>query len=175
MRIIHLADIAPEAWRNGAGETRPLWSDDYPVRGRHGFTRRISVATLAAPAPFSSLPGIDRTFLPLDDVGIEFEVDGRPMALAQLCPVRFAGETRVRLTGLDQPGRALNIMTDRRYWRHVLAVGSTSEPGDALIMLGHTEFGGQRLALGDLLMASSPLPTLAAAAATVRFDRTCES
>ena len=109
-QVVRAVDVPPRAWANGAGATRQLWIEW--AQGDPGFTWRLSLADLAADAPFSRLPGVDRVLLPLHGIGMLLTIDGRPRALSPLSPVRFAGEADVSLS-TPGPGLALNLMTRR--------------------------------------------------------------
>ncbi|RQO63019.1 hypothetical protein DBR47_00115 [Paucibacter sp. KBW04] len=64
--IISAAEVSPQAWRNGGGQTRELlaWphSSDWALR--------ISVADIAADGPFSKFEGVDRWFAVLQGEGV---------------------------------------------------------------------------------------------------------
>lgn len=150
MRIVRLADIAPAPWANGAGETRELWSEPSPEGA--GFDRRISVATLVVPAPFSPLAGIARTLLPIDDVAGVLVIDGAAMPLRRHVPIDFAGDAAVALVELARPGRVLNVMSRTRRWRHKVATGSMAAATGTAVLLAPAAQG----APGDLLMGELP-------------------
>ena len=101
------SDVEPVPWRNGAGTTRELAAESGPG----GELRwRISVADLVRDAPFSTFPGTDRLFTALGP--LRLTVNGVAADLAAGDQVRFAGEDAVSVA-LDQPTRALNVMTAR--------------------------------------------------------------
>ncbi|ATY13729.1 hypothetical protein CU254_27325 [Amycolatopsis sp. AA4] len=105
------SEITPVPWRNGAGTTRELAADTDPA----GETRwRISVADLLEDAPFSAFPGIDRLFTALGP--LRLTINGTVKDLDRGDQIRFAGEDTVSVT-LDQPTRALNVMTRRGLYR----------------------------------------------------------
>lgn len=102
--IVRYADAAETRWANNGGVTRVLW------RGPGG-ARRISIASLVAPAAFSALPGMARTLLVIDPIAITLCIDGTAVALAQGDQARFDGGAAVALKAIDRPGRVLNVMS----------------------------------------------------------------
>ncbi len=72
---------------------------------------RVSVAELDRDVPFSSFPGIDRTFLSLVDVTLV--VNGKRRPVPRLAPISFRGEDAVSLELVAGCGRAVNLMTAR--------------------------------------------------------------
>ncbi len=110
-RIASFADITPAAWANGAGETTELVSlvesaALTPDRARW----RLSIARLERPGPFSSLPGVDRTFLPTAEVVLE--ISSTPHRAGPDSPLRFTGDSEVVLTELSEPCFAVNLMVE---------------------------------------------------------------
>lgn len=102
------------AWANGGGETAEV------ARFPHGesvagFDWRISIATIAADGPFSTLPGIDRLFMPLEGNGVWLRIGGsEPKRMATGDdPIAFAGEEACDCALIDGPVRDLNLMTRR--------------------------------------------------------------
>lgn len=111
MRVLTLfADHPPVPWANGGGETTELVSlDDSRQLTPRRPAWRLSVARLESPGPFSSLPGMARTFLP---VGAEvvLSIDGDERRVTEDHPVSFDGGQEVRLVDLPSPCFALNLM-----------------------------------------------------------------
>lgn len=110
--IISFDDLDPVAWVNGAGETTELVSltdseELTPDRRRW----RLSVARLERAAPFSSLPGLSRTFLPIGAEAV-LEIDGHVHRVAPEEPQRFHGSQSVSLVELPRPCFALNLMVE---------------------------------------------------------------
>lgn len=108
MSMLRPGQVAPVPWKNGAGTTRELAVGN-DADGR--LLWRISVAELAVPAEFSSLPGIDRIFTALGP--LELTIGGARVRLEKGEQVRFAGEEDVALCWLRSPTSALNVMTRR--------------------------------------------------------------
>jgi len=69
MHRFDLATVPPTPWKNGGGATRELacWPSG---AGMHDFEWRVSVATIAAPGPFSAFAGVDRQIMLLDSDGV---------------------------------------------------------------------------------------------------------
>ena len=85
LHLIRARDCAEEAWRNGAGRTRTLWS---------GAGARISVATLEDDAPFSAYPGVDRTFCLLGPLAATLIVDASALRAVDSAAVAVLLECR---------------------------------------------------------------------------------
>ncbi|MGW7533279.1 HutD/Ves family protein [Amycolatopsis sp. NPDC054798] len=126
--MLNPSEVTPVPWRNGAGTTRELAVGT----DRSGETQwRISVADLLEDAPFSAFPGIDRLFTALGP--LRLTVNGTTTDLERGGQLRFAGEDTVTVA-LDQPTRALNVMTRRGRYRAevVLRDPHTDGPGGAV-------------------------------------------
>lgn len=103
MRIVRYAEAAEFPWSNGLGVTREIArssesSDSAP------FVWRISIARVDGDAPFSPLPGIDRSLMALGPDGVTLVVgDGDPQQLALHEVLHFRGEDEVRPIGVTTP------------------------------------------------------------------------
>ena len=145
--LIRYADCAEEAWRNGAGRTRTLWS---------GEGARISVATLEQDAPFSDLAGYDRTFCVLGPGTVTLLVDGAERRLGPGEWTAFAGEAQV-VARLDHgPLRAVNVMTLRGAARHRVWLTDGAAQAAMFVALAGGNVGLEQFDAGDLLLP--PLP-----------------
>ncbi|WP_020658752.1 HutD/Ves family protein [Amycolatopsis benzoatilytica] len=122
--MLNPSDFPPVPWRNGAGTTRELAAATTPSGG---LRWRISVADLARDAPFSAFPGTDRLFTALG--ALRLTVNGTSTGLAAGEQLRFAGEDDVAVA-LDQPTRALNVMTARGVCRAEVVLRSAASPGE---------------------------------------------
>ena len=105
--LIHLADIAPQPWRNGAGRTRELlaWpsADDWLLR--------LSVAEITRNGPFSRFVGVQRWFAVIAGAGVAVTVDGLRHAQAIASPpLCFEGDASTHADLLDGPSTDLNLM-----------------------------------------------------------------
>lgn len=108
--IASFADIVPVPWANGAGETTELVSLDASTAltpDRRSW--RLSIARLERTGPFSSLPGLDRTFLPTD-AEVVLDIAGTAHRAGPGSPLRFSGSDAVALTDLAAPTFAVNLM-----------------------------------------------------------------
>lgn len=153
MQIIRLVDVPPSRWRNGGGETRVLWSDG---GADGGFNRRISVATLKRPSPFSVLPGVSRSFLLLDEATVHMEIEGRSVWPEVGQPLHFSGSMSVAIRAIDGPCRALNVMTAGE-WTHRISALPTTLAHDAIILLNDGIMGQMSLRRGDLILRPDAL------------------
>lgn len=101
-------------WANGGGET---WEVARFPQGEavSGFDWRISIATISESGPFSSLPGIDRLFLPLQGAGVWLTIgDGEPVLMSNGdAAIAFQGEESCGCRLVDGMVRDLNVMTRR--------------------------------------------------------------
>lgn len=110
--IASYADLSPVPWANGAGETTELVSlTDSAVLTPELRRWRLSIARLERPGPFSSLPGLARTFL-ITGAEVGLTIDGREHRASPESPVRFHGEDRVELTEIAEPCCAVNLMVE---------------------------------------------------------------
>lgn len=145
--LIRLADQAEEAWRNGAGRTRTLWSAP---------DARISVAELERDAPFSAFAGYDRTFCVLGPGAVTLLVDGMERRLGQCEWTGFAGEAQVAARLDAGPLRAVNVMTRRGAAQHRVWLASGALDATMLVALAAGSSGAVRFDPGDLLLPPFP-------------------
>ncbi|MCX7169933.1 MAG: HutD family protein [Proteobacteria bacterium] len=157
MKRLSLHEIDPEPWKNGAGTTRTIWSQDDGdgTSSTDGFRFRISVAEIAQRGPFSVFPGIDRIAIVLKNGPLrlipltahESAFEGSP-ELVGLCyrPIAFPGEIAylADIGGMtdrrDQPLLCLNTMTRRgKVHAEIRVVCSDTDiyfPVDSLLFAG---------------------------------------
>lgn len=108
--IASFADIVPVPWANGAGETTELVALEASTAltpDRRPW--RLSIARLERTGPFSSLSGLDRTFLPTD-AEVVLDIAGTSHRAGPGSPLRFSGSDAVALTDLTGPTFAVNLM-----------------------------------------------------------------
>ena len=113
-RLLSAQDRPARPWKNGGGVTRDVAV--FPEgAGDEDFLWRASLATIAAPGPFSPFPGVDRAFLLVEGAlririgdGDEHHLHGGASA-----PLLFGGEEAVMAAPVEGPCLALNIMTRR--------------------------------------------------------------
>jgi uncharacterized protein len=122
MRILKRRDYRVQPWKNGGGITTEIVADPDGA-DFCSFEWRISMAQVALPGPFSSLPGIDRSLglLEGDGLGLQFADRGSITLRPGAHPVSFPGDIRVDATLENGAILDLNVMTRRGRWRHHLA------------------------------------------------------
>ena len=109
---IHADRVAPQAWRNGGGQTRELltWPD-----ATH-WQLRISRADIEASGPFSAFPGVQRWFVVMSGRGVVLHMptpDGHTLDHVLLpghTPLHFDGGLAPGCTLVDGPTQDLNLM-----------------------------------------------------------------
>ena len=104
---VRTADVAPQPWRNGGGETRALL-----VRPRGGdWQVRVSVAEVASHGPFSRFPGVQRWFAVLEGAGVVLTIGSSEHRLGPGDDaLSFRGDVAVRCRLVAGPTRDLNLM-----------------------------------------------------------------
>lgn len=133
-----LAGLRPTPWKNGGGHTREVVCQP-PGADMDGFGWRVSIATIAAPGPFSAFPGVDRVILLLDGDGVRLQGQGIDHRLATpLAPFAFSGDVPLDCALLGGISSDLNVMTRRSQWRaevQVVRDASTIVPcGEGLLL-----------------------------------------
>jgi environmental stress-induced protein Ves len=118
VRVIRFRDLVVSPWANGKGETRQLAIHADPAV-HPAFLWRISMATVGAQAPFSPLPGIDRTISVLRGAGLELTINGQRQLLTHISPpFEFDGGAEASGGSLSGETLDLNVMTRRGFFRH---------------------------------------------------------
>ena len=108
---VALADVAPSAWKNGAGLTRELLAWPMP----HDWVFRLSVAEVQADGPFSRFDGVQRWFAVLAGAGVRLRLgaaernDVHTLTPASN-PFCFDGALRVDCTLIDGATQDFNLM-----------------------------------------------------------------
>ena len=132
-------ELAPQAWKNGAGLTRELAVS--PPHAGSDFDWRISVAEVARDAPFSAFPGVDRCIVLLGGAGMLLR-EARGAWLQRLDqplqPFDFPGDVDVDARLIDGPSHDFNVMTRRGRWRSevgVVRVAQATPPADAGLLM----------------------------------------
>lgn len=106
------ADLEPVPWSNGAGSTVELLTLEESSRVSPAFPRwRLSIARLDQPAPFSPLPGMHRSFMPVEGT-VDLIVDGERRRVPDRTVSRFIGDSSVELDRLTRPCFAVNLMSE---------------------------------------------------------------
>ncbi len=106
-------------WANGMGVTTEIAV--FPAdAGLDDFHWRVSVARMTADAAFSPLPGIDRTLVVVDGVGLDLAVGSGGLRRLGLNsePFRFPGDVPAFGRLVNGPVSNFNVMTDRRTGDH---------------------------------------------------------
>lgn len=105
--VIRAAAVAPQAWRNGGGQTRELLL--WPAQGP--WRLRISRADIEADGPFSAFPGVTRWFAVLQGHGVALALDGhRHVVRGDGDALCFDGAKAPQCSLLDGPTQDLNLM-----------------------------------------------------------------
>lgn len=104
------ADYRWVPWKNGGGMTQDLLK--VPCAADAEAHWRISIARIERSGPFSTYPGIERVFMPLDGDGVRLDYGGAAPArdVAPFEAVRFDGSWQTHCTLLGGPCRAFNLM-----------------------------------------------------------------
>ena len=121
MLVIERDDYQHMRWKNGAGFTTQIAI--HPADSTaDNFDWRVSMAAVNADGPFSTFPGIDRTLVVLEGVGIDLCVGGnRARRLtSSSAPFTFAADANTSATLIDGAILDLNIMTRRDRFNHIV-------------------------------------------------------
>ena len=111
MRVLRESDYVTVPWKNGGGLTREILK--VPADAAD-FDWRLSLATIAAPGPFSAFEGYDRTLLLVRGAGVELDFGthrGTLQAPGQM--VVFDGAWPPQCALLDGPSTDLNLIVAR--------------------------------------------------------------
>ncbi|MFM9927548.1 HutD family protein [Variovorax sp. H27-G14] len=106
-------------WKNGGGTTQQIcsWPEGAAL---DTFGWRVSIATIAAPGPFSVFAGIDRSIMLLEGDGVRlFTHDARIDHALDVPhqPFAFSGDEAIDCTLLGGASNDFNVMTRRGQWR----------------------------------------------------------
>jgi environmental stress-induced protein Ves len=121
-RVLTPADYRHATWKNGGGRTTEIAA--YPSdAGLERFIWRASVADIEHNGPFSAFPGIDRTLVLLQGVGIALTGVGEPLEVrAHYEPIKFIGDVSLECALIEGPVRDFNLMIRRAQARGELAI-----------------------------------------------------
>ena len=120
---VDAASVAPQAWRNGGGQTRELLA--WPPGA--DWRVRISRADIESDGPFSAFPGVDRWFTVLQGAGVELTfADAVHQLTPGDAPLRFDGAAAPGCRLLDGATQDLNLML--RQGRGVMRAVQTGRP-----------------------------------------------
>lgn len=138
VEVVRYAELAEVPWSNGLGVTREVARND-DGSGNAAFLWRISIARIDGDAPFSALPGVDRSLMALGKDGFTLVVgdaDPRHLALHEI--VRFKGEDDVRPVGITGPSLDLNLMTRRDKASGTMALCTVTREATLRVRQGDT-------------------------------------
>lgn len=159
-QTVALADQPFEAWRNGGGRTRTLFS--YPVGGDWDF--RLSVAEVEQGGAFSTFAGVQRWFGVLAGGGVSLDVAGQCHTLRSgQGPLCFDGAAPAHCTLLEGPTQDLNLMLRQGRARGHLAPvrGAYSCTPDTPVFIALYSSGTSGSALFDAEVSALAPHTLA--------------
>ncbi len=121
-QLLRPTDYQRKPWKNGGGELLDICAEPAGA-GLDAFEWRASIALVRSSGPFSHFPGIDRTIVLLDGVGMRLaSADWHADVDAAYEPVCFPGERAVACTLTDGPTRDFNLMVRRGMVRGDLTV-----------------------------------------------------
>lgn len=111
-RTIAAEQVAPQAWRNGGGQTRELLV--WPTAegdAEEAWQLRISRADIEADGPFSAFPGVQRWFAVLQGAGVVLQfADGEQTLRTGEAPLCFDGAAAPGCRLLQGSTQDLNLM-----------------------------------------------------------------
>ena len=132
LEFFDLANVPATPWKNGGGSTRELacWPPATAAAGgMDSFDWRVSVATIAAPGPFSAFAGVDRQIMLLGGDGVHLTSSGWQHMLAERWqPFAFSGDEAVDCTMLGGTSTDFNLMLRRGAWKGTLQVLRSESP-----------------------------------------------
>ena len=132
LQFFDLANMPATPWKNGGGSTRELvcWPPATAAAGgMDSFGWRVSVATIAAPGPFSAFAGVDRQIMLLGGDGVQLTSSGWQHTLAERWqPFAFSGDEAVDCTMLGGISTDFNLMLRRGVWDGTLQVVRSEPP-----------------------------------------------
>lgn len=157
MHAFDLNALAATPWKNGGGTTREIvrWPEGSTLED---FEWRVSVATLAAPGPFSELPGVDRQIMLLSGDGARLQSPdgGIDHALQQRWQVwDFTGETALSASLYGGESSDFNLMLRRGHWQgrmqvvHGAQQAGLAPAGLCMVLAGRWRCGEQVLTAGQ--------------------------
>jgi uncharacterized protein len=107
MNRVRLADVPPQAWRNGGGSTQPLLA--WP--SAEDWLLRVSVAAIEQDGGFSAFDGYERWFAVVEGAGVALSLpQGDVMQRADDEPLCFDGADAPHCRLLAGPTQDLNLM-----------------------------------------------------------------
>jgi environmental stress-induced protein Ves len=162
MKIIRASDLVEVRWKNGGGVTREI-----AVASEYGKTIwRLSMADVAADAPFSDFTGLTRILTVIRGNGMDLISAQGKLSADLNRPVRFDGALKINSVLKDGPVQDLNLRFDPLICDGdvVSVVGQWCQDTDAdphmmlgvICTEGHAEIGKDvRLHTGDSALINS--------------------
>ena len=148
--VLRAKDYRRMRWKNGAGWT----SEVFRAPDADDWGWRLSIAEMETDAPFSMLPGVERTLVLLEGNGMRLhfhDADTRDLSPSSSV-LHFAGDRPVVAQLIDGSSRDFNLMwkrdrVDAQLWRRTLAgaVVLFAEPGETWgvhLVAGQAHFPG---------------------------------
>jgi environmental stress-induced protein Ves len=163
--LIPATSLVAAPWRNKLGTSRDIVKQPGPTPDSLGWT--ISIADLERDAVFSDYPNGDRIFTPIaGDPPPELAFSGGAFeACPLLVPKRFPGDMPT-LSRIPAPGRAFNVIVDRRHYRASVAVlrlaagDSVAAPAALHVVVhclnGRLAIAGEVVGHGDSILGTGP-------------------
>jgi uncharacterized protein len=164
-RVVRGHALVPKPWRNGRGVTRDV------LDANGGADWQIGLADLDDAAPFSSFPGMDRTFTLVAGGPVRFRFeDGAEVVCPPLVPVLFPGDRPLACRPEAGPARALNVIVDRARYSAAVAVMRLADGHAARLGPGTTALhcAAGRVKVGEILLETGD--TLAGGSGSARAE-----
>lgn len=159
MKVVTLASVPEQPWRNGGGVTRELLA--WPTGA--AWHCRISVADITRDGAFSAFPGVERWFAVTEGHGVELNFAAGRVPLSRGSdPCRFDGAAAPGCRLLAGPTRDLNLMVQSAFGHghmHKVAPGQVWHSDAAWRAVFTT--GALRLQVGAQAAMALPAGSLA--------------
>lgn len=168
LQLTHLAQTAPQAWRNGGGQTRELLA--WPPRAS-SWQLRVSVADIGEDGPFSAFPGVSRAFAVLRGAGVQLRWAANRSALLTTgsAPLRFDGGEPPVCQLLNGATQDLNLMVQRASGQAGMAQADASTRS----LPAGPRWRGMYLAEGEAWLQRGDAPATPLAAGTLAWSDNC--
>jgi environmental stress-induced protein Ves len=130
VKLVEVAALPRTPWRNGAGTTTAIAAEP-EAASFDDCAWRVDLSDIGRAGPFSDLPGLDRTIVPLAP-GLVLTVDCVRYDLDPFEPFAFSGD-HITTCEIATPTQAFNALTRRGRARATVArwdgPGRISGPG----------------------------------------------
>lgn len=113
MRLVPIASLAAQPWKNKGGVTREIAAR---TDGRH-VVWRLSVADVDVSGPFSIFPGAARVLTVIDGAGLRLKHAGGVIEALPGMPVRFSGDVAIDCDLVGGRVRDFNLIFDPARFR----------------------------------------------------------